>query len=210
MNRLGNRFWPVVSLGLLAVPVCAVGIAYGCTALATVSTSSPSAVAGSSVTVAGKFFAPHDPADIRTSPALVRMDTVDGPALATASPNSAGTFSVAITVPSTTAAGDHVLIVTQNGINGAPAFGTPARTVLTVDPAPLPAPVVTVPEPSALAPVTVPAALSAPIVTTAKKKLTKAQKIARCKSKYKPSSAKTKKGRKRIAARRSACIRSVS
>jgi hypothetical protein len=206
MNRLGNRFWPVVSLGLLAVPVCAAGIAYGCTALATVSTSSPSAVAGSSVSVAGKFFAPHDPSDIRTSPALIRMDTVDGPALATASPNSAGTFSVAITIPSTTPAGDHVLIVTQNGINGAPAYGTPARTVLTVDPAPLPA--VTVPAPSALAPVTVPAALSTPLATV--KKLTKAQKIARCKSKYKPSKAKTKQGRKRIAARRSACIRSVS
>lgn len=205
MNRLGNRFWPVVSLGLLAVPVCAAGIAYGCTALATVSTSSPSAMAGSSVSVAGKFFAPHDPSDIRTSPALIRMDTVDGPALATASPNSAGTFSVAITVPSTTPAGDHVLIVTQNGINGAPAFGTPARTVLTVDPAPLPAPVVTVP---ALAPVTVPAALSTPVATV--KKLTKAQKVARCKSKYKPSKAKTKKGRHRMAVRRSACIRSVS
>jgi hypothetical protein len=209
MNRLGNRFWPVVSLGLLAVPVCAVGIAYGCTALATVSTGSPSAVAGSSVTVAGKFFAPHDPADIRTSPALIHMDTLDSPALATASPNSAGTFSVAITVPSTTAAGDHVLIVTQNGIDGAPAFGTPARTVLTIDPAPLPAPVITVPAPAALAPVTVPAALSVPIVT-AKKKLTTAQKIARCKAKFKPSSAKTKRGHKRLAARRSACIRSVS
>jgi hypothetical protein len=199
-----------MSVGLLAVPVCAVGIAYGCTALATVSTGSPSAVAGGTVSIAGKFFAPHDPSDIRTSPAIVHMDTLDAPALATVSPNSAGTFSVTVTVPATTAAGDHVLIVTQNGINGAPAFGTPARTVLTVDPAPLPAPVVTVPAPTAaLAPVTVPAALTAPAATV-KKTLTKAQKIARCKSKFKPSSAKTKKGRKRIAARRSACIRSVS
>jgi hypothetical protein len=206
MNRLGNRFWPVVSLGLLAVPVCAVGIAYGCTALATVSTSAPSAVAGSAVTVAGKFFAPHDPADIRTSPALIHLDTVDSPALASASPDPSGAFSVAITLPSTTAAGDHVLIVTQNGIDGAPAYGTPARTLLTIDPAPLPAQVITVP---ALAPVTVPAALSSPIVT-AKKKLTRAQKIARCKAKFKPSSAKTKRGHKRLAARRSACIRSVS
>ena len=208
MHRLGNRFWPVMTLGVLAVPVCAVAVAYGCTALATVSTSNPSAVAGSSVAVAGKFFAPHDPADIRTSPALIHLDTVDAPAIASASPDAAGTFSVPITVPATIAAGDHVLIVTQNGSDGAPAFGTPARTILTVDPAPLPAPVVTVPAP-AQAPVTVPAALIAPLAA-AKKPLTKAQKISRCKSKYKPSSAKTKKGRHRLATRRAACIRNVS
>jgi hypothetical protein len=207
MQRLGKRVWPLFGLTVLAVPVCAAGVAYACTALATISTSAPAAVAGTTVTVTGKWFAPHDPADIRTTPAVVHMDKVDGPVIAQASPSSnasGGTFSVAVTVPAV-AAGDHVLIVTQNGIDGKPAYGTPARTVLTVEPAPIPAAA-----PAALVPISVPAALAAPVASLKPAVKTKAQKLAACKSKYKPTSAKTKKGRQRIAARRASCIRSVT
>jgi len=125
----------LMALGLMAVPVTAVGVAYACTALAVAETNVRTATVGDTVTVTGKFFAPHDPSDIRTSPAIVRMDRVDGPALAQASPNGDGTFSVNITVPATDA-GEHVVIITQTGISGAPAYGSPARTVLRVTPAP--------------------------------------------------------------------------
>ena len=213
MHLLGKRGLLLIALGLLAVPVTAAGVAYACTALATISTSSPSALAGSSVTVSGKYFAPHDPSDIRASPAVVHMDRVDGPALASVSPGPAadgGRFSVDITVPAVDP-GEHVVIVTQSGIDGRPAYGTPARAVLMIDPtpppvaaAPLPPPT-TVPAP--LAEVPNAAAVTPPAVAKVR---TMAQRIAACKSRYRISAAKTKKGRKRLAARRAACIRALS
>jgi hypothetical protein len=55
--------------------------------------------------------------------------------------------------------------------------------------------------------VVVPAALAAPIATTLSPVKTKAQRVRACKSKFKLTSAKTKKGRKRMASKRAACIR---
>jgi hypothetical protein len=204
MHPLGKRAWLWLGLGLLAVPVTMAGVAYACTALATISTSSASAVTGSIVTVAGKGFAPFDPADISTSPAIVHMDSITGPALAQAAPtsnNAGGTFSVDITVPSVPA-GDHVIVVTQNDVTGAPAYGTPARTVLSVVPAPL-APVIVpvITPPIALGTVPVAPAVH---VQTAAQKLAKA--VAKCKKTNNVSKAKTAAGKKRVASRRSACI----
>jgi hypothetical protein len=196
-------------------PLGSASVAYACTALATLSTNTSSAVAGAPVTVSGKFFAPHDPSDIRTSPAIVHLDRVDGPALATASPSSTsdgGTFNVTITLPAVDP-GDHVIIVTQNGIDGRPAYGTPARVILTVLPTPVvPAPVAQVPVPAlptVPAPLAdVPAAALAPVKALTHPK-TLAQRISTCRSKYKLVSAKTKKGRKNMAAKRAACIRAA-
>lgn len=201
MHPLGKRVWLWLGLGLLAVPVTMAGVAYACTALATITTSSASAVAGSVVTVAGKGFAPFDPADISTSPALVHMDSITGPVLAQAAPtsnNAGGTFSVDITVPSVPA-GDHVIVVTQNDVTGAPAYGTPARTVLSVVPAPL-APIIV---PVITAPIALGTVPVAPVQTAAQK-LAKA--IAKCKTTNNVSKAKTAAGRKRVASRRASCI----
>lgn len=207
MQHLGKRAWILMGMSLLAIPVSAAAVAYACTALATLHASSGTAVAGTTITVTGKFFAPHDAADIRTSPAFIRMDRLDGAALTQVSPASNGTFSVDVTVP-TVNAGEHVLIATQNGIDGRPAYGTPARTVLTVEPAPVAAAVLKPAAIATLAPVSVfPPAPKPAVTTKAKKKKTMAQRVASCRSKYKVSSAKTKKGRKRVAARRASCIR---
>lgn len=206
MQRLGKRVWLLLALGVLAAPVSAAGVAYACTALATINTSTTSAVVpGATITVSGKFFAPHDPSDVRTTPAVVHLDRVDGPALAQASPtpaSSGGTFSVDITVPAVEP-GDHVVIVTQNGIDGRPAYGTPARTVVTVLPAP--AQPAAAPDPlPAVAPL---GAFPTSPPRAAPRPKTMAQRVAACKSKYKVKSAKTKQGRQRIAARRASCIR---
>ncbi|HTN24649.1 MAG TPA: hypothetical protein VL120_11720 [Solirubrobacteraceae bacterium] len=201
MHPLGKRVWLWLGLGLLAVPVTMAGVAYACTALATITTSSPSAVAGSVVTVAGKGFAPFDPADISTAPALVHMDSITGPVLAQAAPtsnNAGGTFSVDVTVPNVPA-GDHVIVVTQNDVTGAPAYGTPARTVLSVVPAPL-APIIV---PVITAPIALGTVPVAPVQTAAQK-LAKA--IAKCKTTNNVSKAKTAAGRKRVASRRASCI----
>ena len=206
MHPLGKRAWLWLGLGLLAVPVTMAGVAYACTALATISTSSASAVAGSTLTIAGKGFAPFDPADISTSPAIVHMDSITGPVLGQAAPtanNLGGTFSVPITVPSVPA-GDHVIVVTQNDVTGAPAYGTPARTVLSVLPAPV-APIIVpvLTAPIALGTVPVVPAVQKPVQTAAQK-LAKA--VASCKKNNNVSKAKTAAGRKRVASRRSSCI----
>jgi hypothetical protein len=210
MQALGMRALLLMVLGVAAVPVVAVGVAYGCTALATANTSTSTATPGTTITVSGKGFSPHDPSDARTAPAVIRLDRVDGPALATATPSSSatgGAFAVDVTVPDVEA-GPHVLVVTQDGIDGRPAYGTPARAVLMVEPRPAPpAPPVAPappPPPPALAVVPPPAPPAA-----APKRTTLAQRIAACKRKHKLSTAKTKRGRARIAARRAACIRSA-
>ena len=208
----------LMALGLMAVPVTAVGVAYACTALAVAETNVRTAAVGDTVTVSGKFFAPHDPSDIRTSPAIIRMDRIDGPALAQASPGSnsaGGTFSVDITVPATDA-GEHVVIVTQAGINGAPAYGTPARTVLRVTPAPAPAAAqaaaaapAPAPAPAVAAPLATPFPAAGTSPTPARTGPTRAQRIAACKRRFRVSSAKTQRGRRRIASRRTSCIRTA-
>lgn len=215
MQPLGKRVVLLMALGLMAVPVTAVGVAYACTALAVTDINVKTATVGDTVTVTGKFFAPHDSSDIRTSPAIIRMDRVDGPALAEASPNGAGTFSVNITVPASDA-GEHVVIVTQTGINGAPAYGTPARTVLMVTPAPAAA------QAAAAAPAPAPAlAVAAPLATpfpaaetsptpAATTRPTLSQRIAACKRRFSVSSAKTQRGRRRMASKRRSCIRTAS
>jgi|GEM_PF-6333593 len=206
MHPSGKRVWLLLIMGLLAVPVTAAGIAYACTALATLSTNTSSAAQGASVTVSGKGFAPHDPADIRTTPVEVHMDTASGPVLAQASPsgnNSGGTFSVDVTVPSVDP-GDHVLIATQNGIDGRPAYGTPARAVLTVNPAPAAAAAT---PPVVAAFVAAPPVAAMPTAPAAPAKKTMAQRLASCKTKYNVSKAQTKAGKKRVAARRASCMR---
>lgn len=235
MHPLHKRLLLLMALGLLAVPVTAAGVAYACTALATTSVSRSAATVGETVTVSGKGFAPHGASDIRTSPAEVHLDTPNGPLLAKASPSSSetgGTFSVDITVPDGVSPGEHVLVVTQNGISGTPAYGTPARTVLTVLPKPKPAPPAaaaqTVAEAApALPAATVVAPIVAQVVSTpaaprrgstalakAKAKAlarTKARgrALAACRSKYSTKRAKTSAARKRIASQRARCVRAA-
>ena len=230
MHPLHKRLLLLMALGLLAVPVTAAGVAYACTALATTSVSRSAATVGDTVTVSGKGFAPHDASDLRTSQAEVRMDSATGPVLAKASPssnNTGGTFSVDITVPNVDA-GEHVLVVTQNGISGTPAYGTPARTVLMVQPKPAPpaavaqavaeaapvaAPVAPVVAPFVAPVVETPAAPSASTALAKAKALARikarARALAACRSKYNATRAKTASGRKRLASKRASCVRAV-
>ncbi len=213
-HLVGKRGLTLLALSLVLVPMSAASLAYACTGLATISTSPGSAVAGATVTVDARGFAPHDPSDARTSPAEIRMDSMTGPVIGTASPSSArsgGNFSVQITVPAV-AAGDHVLIATQNGSSGSPAYGTPARTVFTVDPTPAAAPVAVAAAP-APTPVAAPSAAVAPAPAAVSSKSASsgpsalAKAIARCSTKYNAKKAKTVAGKRRTLARRKACIK---
>jgi len=200
----------LLALGVFVVPLSAASLAYACTGLATVTTSPGAGVAGSTVTVNAKGFAPHDGADARAALAEIRMDSMTGPVIGTGSPSgSNGSFAAQITVPGVDP-GEHVLIVTQNDANGTPAYGTPARTVFTVDPTPAAAPAAVASAPAAAvqsapvaaAPVAVAVKASTPSSPSA---LTKA--IARCTTKFNVKKARTVAGRRRTLARRKACIK---
>ncbi len=219
MRQLGKRGWVLLAMGLFVVPMSVASLAYACTGLATISTSPGSGVAGSTVTVNAKGFAAHDPSDARTSPAEIRMDSMTGPVIGTASPSSSragGNFSVQITVPNVDP-GEHVLIATQNGTDGRPSYGTPARTVFKVDPTPAP-PAAAAAAPPAPAPavsaapaavVSVAPAQDSPKVSSPSKpaRLSLGKAIASCNRQFNVNKAKTKKGKRRTAARRSACIK---
>lgn len=212
MHNFGKRVWLLLGLGALAVPLAAVGLAYACTGLATVSSNPGSGAPGDTVTVSGKGFTPHDPSDTRTSPAEIRLDSQSGPVLATANPAggaAGGSFSAQITVPQV-AAGDHVLMVTQVGTDGRPSYGTPARQVFTVTASPAPAP--------AAVPVVAPAATqaAAPAQTTpsspssggssSAKAAALKKAVAKCNSKYSAKKSKTKAGKKALARKRASCV----
>jgi len=221
MRHLGKRAWAVLTMGLLIVPMSAASLAYACTGLATISSSPGSAVAGETVTINARGFAPHDPSDSRTgSPAEIRMDSMDGPVIGTASPSASGTggsFSVQIKVPQVEP-GEHVLIATQNRNDGRPSYGTPARTVFTVNPTPAPAAAgvqaaAPAPAPQAAAPTPAPPTTkaaptqAAPKVPQPNSRKTLARAVKRCTTKYDVKKAKTRVGKKRTAARRAACIK---
>ncbi len=213
MHNFGKRVWLLLGLGALAVPLAAVGLAYACTGLATVSSNPGSGVPGDTVTVSGKGFTPHDPSDTRTSPAEIRLDSQSGPVLATANPAggaAGGGFSAQITVPQV-AAGDHVLIVTQVGTDGRPSYGTPARQVFTVTAAPAPAPaaVPVVAPPAATqaaTPQTTPSSPSSGASSSAKKAAALKKAVAKCNSKYSPKKGKTKARKKALTRKRASCV----
>jgi len=209
MHIAQKRVWTFAGMGVLAVPLTAAAIAYACTSLATVSLDKPAAVSGTTVTVSGKGFTPHDAGDTTTDAAKVRFDNLDGAVVATANPSSAsdgGKFTVQVQVPALDA-GDHVLVVTQNGSDGRPAYGTPARQVFTVL-----APAAAAAAPPGVTAVAPPLSQAMLVPTVTKPsgdsaKLTKA--VASCKKKFSARKAKTRAGRKSMARKRATCITSA-
>jgi len=209
-HLVGKRGLTLLALSLVLVPMSAASLAYACTGLATATTSRSSGVAGSTVTVNGKGFVPHDGADASGALAEIRMDSLTGPVIGTGSPSGTyGSFAAQITLPSVDP-GEHVLIVTQNGDDGKPVYGSPARTVFTVDPTPVAAPAAAAPAPAPAA--AVQSAPAAPVAVGVKasqpsraSRLAKA--ITRCTTKFNVKKARTVAGRRRTLAKRKACIK---
>lgn len=161
MHKLSKRTALLVSLGLIAIPLGAAAVtAYACTAVATLSDSPGAAAPGSTITVTGNFFGTHNPADATSAgPVQLRLGSLTGPVLATASPSgTARSFSVQVTIPANAVPGDTFIAATQNTATGTPVYGTPARQPFTVSappaaPPPLFAPVTfTPPAPSCVVP----------------------------------------------------------
>jgi hypothetical protein len=124
----------LVCVGAISVPLVAAALAYGCTSVATLTTSPGAATAGSTVSVTGKFFGTHDgPADATNGLAEVRLGSLTGPVLATGSPTGSDkSFTVNVTIPAGTPAGDTFIAATQKTAAGTPVYGTPARQAFKV------------------------------------------------------------------------------
>jgi len=213
----------LVALGLIAVPLSMAAVAYACTAVATLSNSPGAASAGSTVTVSGKGFGNHDPSVASSNgPAEIHLGSLSGPVLATASPSGTDKgFSVQMTVPPGTPAGDTFIVATQQQADGRPVFGTPARQAFTV----MPSSAAQSPTPSAVASgaasAAPPAAAPQPTSNTgpgtgttiknkASHKAARTKATATCKRKYSPSKAKGKKAKTRMAHKRAACVKKAS
>jgi hypothetical protein len=86
------------------------------------------------VTVNGNFFGTHNPADATSAgPVELRLGSLTGPVLATASPSgTARSFSVQVTIPADAVPGDAFIAATHSTATGTPVYGTPARQAFTV------------------------------------------------------------------------------
>ena len=113
-----------------AIALLAAATAWACTSLATI-TFQPDAVRpGQEVTVRGDNFQAGKDA----SPVDIRFASLVGPVLKTVEVDSAGRFTTTMRVPADVAfGGQYVIVATQEGEGGKPAFGTPARAPITID-----------------------------------------------------------------------------
>lgn len=135
MSSFAKRSMFLVCVGAISVPLVAAALAYGCTAVATLTASQGAATAGTTLSVTGKYFGGHDESSDNTNGlAEIRLGSLTGPVLATASPTTTGDngFTVNVTIPADTPAGDTFIAATQKRANGTPVYGTPARQAFKV------------------------------------------------------------------------------
>lgn len=117
--------------GAAAPLVILVSSAWACGTLATLKAAPSTATAGQTVQATGAQYT-QDPS---FTPVQIRLDSRTGPVLKEVTPVGSK-FSTTFQLPATVAAGDHLLIATQNRISdGVPKPGTPGRTVMRVQPA---------------------------------------------------------------------------
>jgi len=129
MKRSARRWTIGVALAGVGVLLPA-SAAWACLSLAGITTGGGSVAPGGTLTLSGVEFG--------SNPVQVHLDSLDGPVLATATPDAkSGNFTQAVTLPADVPAGQHVLMATEaaataNGKNDGAATGVPARAVIQV------------------------------------------------------------------------------
>lgn len=110
--------------GMVVLTAAAVSgaAAFGCTALATISTQAAAAPVGNAVTVTGASFS----AAASAAPVIFHWNGVNGAEVARATPDAAGNVTATFNVPRADA-GYHTIVATQQNAKGEPVYGTPAR-----------------------------------------------------------------------------------
>lgn len=112
------------AMALGAALVVGFGTAWACTNLATLNLSTATGHPGETVTVTGSSFKTAM-ATTPGAPVVLHWNGASGAELATVTPDQAGNISAAVVVPQAQP-GYYVMVATQT-INGADAYGTPAR-----------------------------------------------------------------------------------
>jgi hypothetical protein len=119
----------------LAAAVCSVAllipaaVAWACLPVANITASPTAAQAGQPVNVTGSEFG--------SNPVQIHFNALNGPVLATFTPDNNGNFAGAVTIPSSAQTGPAVLVATEaaatsSGPTGGSSAGVPTRTVVQV------------------------------------------------------------------------------
>ncbi len=123
-RRAGQLF----IFGAAAPLVILVSSAWACGVLATAKVAPSTAAPGQTVQVTGSNYSTAP----TFTPVQIRLDSRTGPVLQEVTPLN-GRINTTVPIPATAAAGDHLLLATQNKISdGTPKPGTPGRTTVRV------------------------------------------------------------------------------
>ncbi len=123
LRRMVTALFAIAAVGVLSAAA-----AYACTNLATLNLSKATGNPSDVVTVTGSSFAVPRASDAiqAPTPVVLHWNGVDGPELATATPDSAGNISATFTIPQGSP-GYYVVVATQRDAKGVDKYGTPAR-----------------------------------------------------------------------------------
>jgi hypothetical protein len=114
-----------VAFGALLIPAA---VAWACLPVANVTSSPAAAQAGQQVNITGSEFG--------SNPVQIHFNALNGPVLATFTPDSNGNFAGAVTLPADATTGPAVLVATEASAtatgNGGSSPGVPTRTVVQI------------------------------------------------------------------------------
>ena len=127
MKRFGLAATGVVGIGMMALA----SAAFACTNLAALNLSSSSGPAGSSITVTGSAFSKPP----KNTPVDLHWNGVNGPILATVTPDAAGAINPTnITIPADAQPGFYTIVATQTEVaTGLNPWGIPTRAGFSVE-----------------------------------------------------------------------------
>jgi len=122
-----RRKFGVLLIFAAAVPLAAASVAWACGVLATVTLDTRVATPGQTITATGSNYARSNATAV-----TLRLNSRNGPVLATATPDSNGRINQSFSVPSSVDLGWYVVLATQVNNNGTQKSGTPGRTTVRV------------------------------------------------------------------------------
>lgn len=116
-----------IGFGALLIPAA---FAWACLPVASIHASPATAQGGQQINVTGSEF-------YGSNPVQIHFNAIDGPVLATFTPDANGSFAGAVTIPSDAPVGPAVLIATEaaataTGPTGGSSPGVPTRTVVQI------------------------------------------------------------------------------
>jgi hypothetical protein len=119
-RRLG-----MVGLASAACVVIVAAAAWACIPVATLNASPAQVRAGEQVTLTGAEYGAK-------SPVVIHFNALDGPVLASITPDKDGFIRGTVGIPADVGPGNYVLVATQEAVRGETTWGVPSRTLVSV------------------------------------------------------------------------------